>query len=108
MNSIQPAPRREPTPDQMIFALIRTFPCLVRKVSHWLDRARKFDPDEFHGLFERASSGEVYTALFILNVWSSGYADTKGWRFDLMAFMSCADSENRKALLDWMNHPHWP
>ncbi len=108
MNFIQPAPRREPSPDHMILGLIRTFPCLVRKVTHWLDRVKKFDPDEFHALFERASSGEIHAALFVLNVWSSGYADMKGWRFDLMAFMSCADSENRKALLDWMARPYWP
>ena len=108
MNLIVPAPRREQTPDQMIFSLIRSFPCLARKVRHWLDRASQFDPDEFHGLFERASSGEIHSALFVLNVWSPGYADMKGWRFDLMAFMNCADSDNRQALLNWMTRPYWP
>ncbi len=108
MTPILPAPKREPTPDQMIFALIGSFPCLAIKVRHWLARATEFDPDQFHQLFERASSGEVHCALFILNVWSSSYADLKGWRFDLMAFMSCADDGNRKALLNWMANPFWP
>jgi len=92
----------------MIFALIRSFPCLAIKVHRWLDRATEFDPDEFHQLFERASTGEIHCALFILNVWSSSYAGSKGWRFDLMAFMSCADDGNRKALLNWMANPFWP
>jgi len=92
----------------MIFTLIRSFPCLVRKVRHWLDRTDQFDPDEFYGLFERASSGEIHSALFVLNVWSPGYAAMKEWRFDLMAFMSCTDSDNRQALLNWMTRPYWP
>jgi hypothetical protein len=108
MTTIIPAPKREPTPDQMIFALIRSFPCLAIKVGRWLDRENEFDPDQFYQFFERASSGEVLCALFILNVWSRSYAESKGWRFDLFAFMNCADGGNRDALLNWMNHPIWP
>lgn len=108
MNSTIPAPKREPTPDQIIFALIRSFPCLAIKVRRWLDRTSEFDPDEFHQLFERASSGEVHCALFVLNVWSHSYAVSKGWRFDLIAFLQCADGPNCKALLDWMVKPLFP
>lgn len=108
MTPIIPAPKREPTPDTIIFTLIRSFPCLAIKVRRWLDRANEFDPDEFYRLFERASSGEVHCALFILNVWSHSYAVSKGWRFDLIAFMNCADDGNRKALLDWITKPCWP
>jgi hypothetical protein len=100
--------KREPTPDQIIFTLIKSFPCLAIKVRQWLARATEFDPDEFYLLFERASSGEVHCALFILNVWSHGYAVSKGWRFDLVAFMNCADGGNRQALLDWIANPRWP
>jgi hypothetical protein len=103
-----PAPKREPSPDQIIFTLIRSFPCLVSKVRSWLERTHEFDPDEFYQLFERASTGEVHCALFILSVWSHGYAVTKGRRFDLIAFMQCADGPNRKALLDWIAKPWWP
>ena len=107
MNSILP-PLREPTPDQIIFTLIRSFPCLAIKARHWLGHASSFDPDEFYQLFARASSGEILCALFILNVWSHSYADTKGWKFDLFAFMNCADGGNRKALINWMANPCWP
>jgi hypothetical protein len=97
-----------PSPDQLIFGLIESFPCLGRKVGHWLRPAKRFDPDEFFALFDCASSGERHCALFVLNVWSHGYAETKGWRFDLIAFMSCADNENRDALLTWAAKPFWP
>jgi hypothetical protein len=108
MNAHPPIPQREQTPDQIIFKLIRSFPCLAIKVRPWLARATEFDPDQFYQLFARASSGEVHCALFILNVWSHGYAISKGWRFDMVAFMSCADGGNRKALLDWIANPCWP
>jgi hypothetical protein len=92
----------------MIFKLIKSFPCLAIKARAWLARTTEFDPDEFYALFERASTGEVLCALFIVNVWSHSYADSKGWKFDLFAFMSCADGGNRKALLNWMANPYWP
>jgi hypothetical protein len=101
-----PVPRRESTPDQIIFGLVRNFPCLTTKVRRWLDRATEFDPDEFHALFARASSSELHCALFILNVWSHSYAVMKGWRFDLHAFINCADDANRQVLLDWMAKPY--
>jgi hypothetical protein len=105
--TLQPC-KRALTPDEYIFALIRSFPCLAIKVRQWLDRTTEFDPDEFYKLFEGASTGEVLCALFILNVWSSSYADLKDWRFDLFRFMACADSGNREALLGWMANPYWP
>jgi hypothetical protein len=108
MNPIIPAPRDEITPDQIIFKLIRTFPCLAIKAHQWLARTREFDPDKFHQLFECASTGETLCALFILNVWNPGYADSKGWTFNLFDFMGCADPGNRRALLDWMTKPYWP
>ena len=89
----------------MIFKLIKSFPCLAIKARAWLARTTAFNPDEFYQLFERASSGEVLCALFILNVWSHSYANTKGWKFDLFAFMNCADGGNRKALQNWMERP---
>ncbi len=108
MNNTLPAPKRRPTPHQLIFGLIRSFPCLVIKTQHWLDRTEQFDPDEFFALFDCASSGERHCALFILNVWSHGYAEMKGWRFDFIAFISCADRANRDALLEWAAKPCWP
>jgi hypothetical protein len=108
MNNSHFATKKGPTPDQLIFGLIRTFPCLEIKVGPWLHRTERFDPDEFFSLFDCASSGERLCALFVLNVWSHGYAETKGWRFDFIAFMSCADSGNRNALLAWATKPFWP
>jgi hypothetical protein len=108
MNPILPVPKREPTSDKIIFELIRSFPCLRVKVDRWLERATKFDPDQFHRMFACASSGEILCALFILNVWSDSYAKSNGWNFDLFAFMSCADDGNRKALLNWIAYPRWP
>ena|SRR5579871_1162393 len=108
MNPLLPAARKPPTPHQLIFGLIRSFPCLEIKVGPWLRRTAHFDPDEFWALFDCASSGERLCALFVLNVWSHGYADTKGWRFDFIAFIGCADSGNREALLAWAAKPFWP
>jgi hypothetical protein len=107
MNSILP-PVRNSSPDQIIFNLIRSFPCLAIKARHWLGHTSSFDPDDFYQLFGRASSGEMLCALFILNIWSHSYADSKGWKFDLFAFMNCADDGNRKALLNWVANPCWP
>ena len=107
MNPVLPAPKREPTPDQHIFHLIRSFPCLAKRARPWLDRATEFDPDHFHSQFARASSSEALSALFILNVWNDGYARTKGWSFDLRAFMSNADDGSRAAFLAWMKNPYW-
>lgn len=108
MNTILPARQKAPTPDEYILALIRSFPCLAIKVRRWIDRTTEFDPDEFHQLFECASTGEVLCALFILNVWNPGYAARKGWKFDLIDFIGCADDGNRRALLNWIAHPYWP
>ncbi len=108
MNPIVPPLQNDTTPDYVIFTLIRTFPCLAIKANRWLSRTNAFNPDEFYQLFERASSGEVLCALFILNVWSHSYAEAKGWKFDLLAFMNCADNGNRAALLHWMRNPCWP
>ena len=105
MNTI---PKRPPMSDEYIFALIRSFPCLAIKVRRWLDHTTEFDADDFYQLFECASTGETHCALFILNVWNPGYAECKGWRFDLFAFLGCADSGNRKAFLDWIANPYWP
>ena len=108
MNTISQTRKKAPTPDEYIFALIRSFPCLAIKVRGWLDRTSEFDPDEFYKLFECASTGEVLCALFILNVWSHGYADSKDWKFDLFRFIDCADGGNRRALLNWLTNPYWP
>lgn len=48
MTPLVPAPKREPTPDQIIFTLVRSFPCLAIKVRRWLERTHEFDPDEFY------------------------------------------------------------
>jgi len=107
MNTLSPQQPRF-NPDTYILNLVRTFPCLAIKVRRWLDHTTEFDADEFHALFRGASTGELLCALFILNVWNPGYADLQGWRFDFIAFMACADDGNRKALLNWIAHPHWP
>jgi hypothetical protein len=108
MNPTLAIQHKPPTPDEYIFALVRSFPCLAIKVRRWLDHTTEFNADEFHGLFDCASTGEVLCALFILNVWNPGYADLKGWNFDLFKFIGCADDGNRKALFNWIARPYWP
>jgi hypothetical protein len=108
MNTTYPLREKRPTPNEYIFALIRSFPCLAIKVRPWLARTTRFDADEFHSLFDCASTGEIHCALFVLNVWNPGYAESKGWIFELFAFLGCADDGNRRALLNWIARPYWP
>jgi hypothetical protein len=107
MNTPLP-PKRDLTPDQQIFVLILTFPCLANRAQPWLNRATEFDPEHFHSLFARASTLESLCSRFVLNVWNTHYARAKGWNFDLYAFMTCADAPSRAALLHWLRHPDPP
>lgn len=93
-------------PTRYILTLIQAFPCLRLKAAHY--QPERFDADEFWKLFDCASHGERLCALFILNVWNPGYAQGHGWTFDLFEFLGCADSGNRRAMLDWCKNPTWP
>jgi hypothetical protein len=95
-----------PTPTLLILTLARTFPCLFSKLAGY--NPTEFDPDAFHSMIAPWSHGERLCALFVLNVWNPGDARMKGWHFDFIEFMSVADYDNRKALLEWMDYPLWP
>ena len=103
-----PPAKREPTPDQQILALIRTFPCLSNRSHAWLTRTTEFDPEHFHSLFAHACTVEALCARFVLNVWNPHYARAKGWNFDFLTFMIVADPLSLAALLNWMRNPSYP
>lgn len=114
------------TPTNYILSLIRSFPCLRHKVTintcttqedttHCKDDGQtarltelQFDADRFMRCFDTASKGERLCALFIVNVWNPAYAKNSGWSFDVIAFFGTADSQNRKAFLDWAQSPCFP
>lgn len=111
MNAEMPATKetlRSLGPGAYIKALIATFPCLRIKVGSYIESDEPFDADAFWNLFVGASHGERLCALFVLNVWNPGYANSQEWDFDLIEFVGSADSGNRKALLNWIANPVWP
>jgi hypothetical protein len=67
-----------------------------------------FDPDKFARKLDACSTGTHHMILFILNVWNSGYAGTKGWHFDLFKALNSLDDGNRQAIAWWLHRPIWP
>ncbi len=94
------------TPTETILTLIRSFPCLDRKLKNW--NPKTFEPEQFYAMTSGWSHGEQLCADFVLNVWNPGEARTKGWTFDLMEFAGIADPDSRDALLRWLIYPRWP
>jgi hypothetical protein len=94
------------TSTSYILDLARSFPALERKLNHY--HPDRFDADEFHAMTRGWSTGERHLAMFILNVWNPGYAESKGWNFDFIAFVAMADGENKEALAGWLQHPYFP
>jgi hypothetical protein len=102
LHALDALPKRNRT----IFALIKSFPCLSRKVGKWLARAETFNPDDFRNELEGASSTEWQCALFVLNAWSTSYSYPRGLRFDLFEFLRHADDQNLKAFQEWAADPY--
>jgi hypothetical protein len=116
---------------QLLF-LATTLPCLARKMNvsivavegeqpqllnyhrnvPWLEESYgllEFNPDKFHRCIGPWSTGEIYCALFLLNVWNPSYARDKRWRFDLFNFVgTCGGGEEVDAVIAWMKNPIWP
>ncbi len=67
-----------------------------------------FDPDAFFKLTRSCSEGERHMVLWLLNVWNPSYAKNKKWHFDLFDALGGLDSENRSAIVVWLNNPQWP
>jgi hypothetical protein len=69
-----------------------------------------FDPDVFaeRWIEGGASTGDRHMALWILNVWNSGHARSKGWTFDLFKALDSLDDNNRSAIGWHLAHPIWP
>ncbi len=93
------------SPTAYILTLARSFPCLAVKLQGWnpsqlMQTGSRYD---WSMVERRAALRAVHTQRL-----ESGYADMQGWRFDLFEFISCADSDNRQALIDWIEHPQWP
>jgi hypothetical protein len=105
MYNAQPIHARN-KPAKTILALIRTFPCLEKKLRDW--KPTDFDPDKLWPMMDGWSHGEILCGIFILNVWNPGYAKQKGWEFDVFDFTGVADDENRQAFTRWVHNPVWP
>ena len=93
-------------PTEKILRIIGEFPCLRKKVGTW--RPVEFDADEFYAMLAGASHGEILCGLFVLNVWNPGYANTKGWVFDITDFAGTATYDNRLVVMKWLANPVWP
>jgi hypothetical protein len=94
------------TSTQYILEIARSFPCLRLKLEDW--HPIQFDPDQFFEMMGYWSTGETLCGLFVLNVWNSGYAKSKGWTFNLMDFVGTADGGNKAALIRRLERPMLP
>lgn len=93
-------------PYPYILALAASFPCLAHKVESFA--WPRFDVDTWMRAAGPWSSGEKYAAAFIACVWNPGYAESKGWRFDVLEAFGTWDTGNRRAFLNWAADPIWP
>ncbi|MGD0814301.1 MAG: hypothetical protein ABSA83_11910 [Verrucomicrobiota bacterium] len=91
---------------KLILEVARSFPCLRIKLADW--HPEKFDADHFCAMMGRWSTGETLCGLFVLNVWNPGYAESRGWTFNMLDFAGTADAGNRAALIHWLERPVWP
>jgi hypothetical protein len=94
------------TPSEKILNLIRSFPCLERKLRDW--HPKTFQPEPFYAMASGWSHGEQLCANFLLNVWNPGEAKEKGWTLDFIDFAGIADPDSRDALMRWLKDPCWP
>lgn len=88
-----------------ICALIRSFPCFADRIDV---TPETWDTDILSDQLGVFSSGERHAALFILCVWNPGYAESQGWKFDVLEAMGVWDLRHRAAFLNWAQNPYWP
>lgn len=67
-----------------------------------------FDPDTFAFTVNDCSDGERWCRLFILNVWNRGYAQDRGWQFDLFKAAHVLDSGNMRGICEVLQSNPWP
>lgn len=67
-----------------------------------------FDPDEYAKTLYQCSDYTSHMRLWILNVWNSSYANSKGWHFDLFKALNGLDDGNRRAIAHFLESPMWP
>ena len=67
-----------------------------------------FDADRYAKTLYECSDYTTHMRLWILNVWNSGYAKSKGWHFDLFKALNGLDDNNRRAIAWFLQNPIWP
>ena len=95
-------------PAAYIVALANSFPCLEHKMDGLEMTAATWDVDRFMEAALPWSHGERCAALFIANVWNPGYANGRGWIFDVFEAFGVWGVENRQAFIMWSVDPVWP
>lgn len=87
--------------------LAQSIPVLAHKLGpDWMDK--DFDPDRFYRGMDCWSTGERLAGLFLINVWNSGYAKSKGYTFNLFDAVGTLDTANLRPIAEWMLAPVWP
>lgn len=77
----------------------------------WLTRRGgelTFDADKYAETLYQCSDYTTHMRLWILNVWNSGYAKSKGWDFNLFKALNGLDDNNRRAIAWFLRNPIWP
>lgn len=67
-----------------------------------------FDADLYAKTLDCCSTYTSHMRLFILNVWSPGYAKSKGWTFDLFQALRGLDDNNSRAIAWFVKQQVWP
>lgn len=67
-----------------------------------------FDADRYAATLDYCSDYTRHMRLWILNIWNSSYAKSKGWHFDLFKALNGLDDGNRAAIAWHLKHPIWP
>lgn len=68
----------------------------------------EFNPDAYALTLDACSEYTRHMRLWILNVWNSSYAKSKGWHFDLFKAARGLDDNNRRAIAWHLRNPIQP
>ena len=70
----------------------------------WDRETRELDVERFEKDVKGMSSGEIHLAKFFAGVW----LNNNRYGFDLIAAMQVLDTNNRRIISDWIEHPVFP
>jgi hypothetical protein len=94
------------TPTQTILTIARSYPSLGAILAEY--NPDRFDPADFKGLLQSASSGQQLLIKIVLNIWSSTWASKHGCAINLVEIASRLDETHRTILAGWIQNPVYP